>query len=66
MHAVDSVLLIKEVNWNMFSGIFQEERLHAAMVCPTASMEHDYERLELLGGWQFSPGDETKLLNFSS
>ena len=49
MHMIDSVLLVKEMNAKLFDNTIREDYLHAAIVCPTAGLQHDYERLELLG-----------------
>ena len=45
----DSLLLVKEMNAELFDDTIAEDYLHTAVICPTSSMQHDYERLELLG-----------------
>ena len=49
MHMIDSMLLVKELNAKLFDNTISDHYLQAALICPTASMEHDYERQELLG-----------------
>ena len=49
MRRLDDVLLVKELNSNYFENLIQEADLHVALSSPSASMEFDYERYELLG-----------------
>ena len=49
MYMIDSHLLVKEVNAKFFDNTLAEQHLHAALMCPTATMADNYERLELLG-----------------
>ncbi|KAI5124869.1 hypothetical protein M0805_007301 [Coniferiporia weirii] len=46
---LDDVLLIKELNAKYFDHSIAEPQLHAAVSSPSAAVEFDYERLELLG-----------------
>ena len=48
-HMVERMLLAKEVNAKCFNDAIADEYLLAALSPPTAGVEHDYERLELLG-----------------
>jgi endoribonuclease Dicer len=47
---VDDLLLVKELNAKFFDHSIAENHLHAAVSSPSATVEVDYERLELLGG----------------
>ena len=49
LHMIDSFLLVKEMNSTLFDNAIREDYLHAAVICPTAGLQFDYERLELLG-----------------
>ncbi|KAJ4466505.1 hypothetical protein J3R30DRAFT_3689707 [Lentinula aciculospora] len=49
MRRVDDFLLVKELNAGLLSHCVSEELLHAALSAPSAGIEYDYERLELLG-----------------
>ncbi|KAJ3544007.1 hypothetical protein NM688_g5792 [Phlebia brevispora] len=49
MHAIDSLLLVKELNSNLLDDKLEEGLLWSAVTSATASMGRDYERLELLG-----------------
>ena len=46
---LDDVLLVKELNAKFFDHCITERLLHTAVSAPSASVEFDYERLELLG-----------------
>lgn len=49
MRRLDDLLLIKELNAKYFDHEVSERRLHEAVSAPSAAIEYDYERLELLG-----------------
>lgn len=49
---IDELLLVKELNAKLFEHSILEHHLHAAISTPSAGVEFDYERLELLG-WYF-------------
>ncbi|THH00410.1 hypothetical protein EW026_g2116 [Hermanssonia centrifuga] len=49
MHMIDAMLLVKQLKATFFDNIVEENHLLAAVSPPTASVEHDYERLEFLG-----------------
>lgn len=49
MKRVDDALLVRELNAMYFNNEINETTLHAAITAPSASVEVDYERLELLG-----------------
>ncbi|KAJ7638731.1 hypothetical protein FB45DRAFT_976818 [Roridomyces roridus] len=46
---LDSFLLVKELNARFFNHQISENLLDMAITAPSARMEYDYERLELLG-----------------
>lgn len=46
---LDDILLVKELNAKFFDHSVGENLLHTAISAPSASVEFDYERLELLG-----------------
>lgn len=46
---LDDLLLVKELNAKFFDNCITERLLHTAVSAPSASVEFDYERLELLG-----------------
>ena len=46
---LDDILLVKELNAKFFDHCISEQLLHTAISTPSASIEFDYERLELLG-----------------
>ncbi len=46
---IDAMLLVKQLKATFFDNIVEENHLLAAVSPPTASVEHDYERLEFLG-----------------
>ncbi|KAF8640108.1 hypothetical protein AX17_001344 [Amanita inopinata Kibby_2008] len=48
-HRIDSILLVKELNAVLFDSVLSDKLLHIAITCPSAAMDFDYERLELLG-----------------
>jgi len=47
---LEDILLVKELNAKFFDNCITERLLHTAVSAPSASVEFDYERLELLGG----------------
>ncbi|KAF5393919.1 hypothetical protein D9757_000107 [Collybiopsis confluens] len=49
MRRLDDFLLVKELNACLFNQRISEDLLHAAVSTPSAGIEYDYERLELLG-----------------
>ncbi|KAM6495963.1 Ribonuclease III domain containing protein [Amanita muscaria] len=49
LHRIDQLLLVKELNANIFENVISDSLLNIAATCPSACMEFDYERLELLG-----------------
>lgn len=49
LRRIDDLLLVKEMNAKYFDHSIDEHQLHAALSTPSAGMEFDYERLELLG-----------------
>lgn len=49
LRRVDDILLVKELNARYFDHCIKESLLHEAVSCPSAGVEFDYERLELLG-----------------
>ncbi|KIM21363.1 hypothetical protein M408DRAFT_104950 [Serendipita vermifera MAFF 305830] len=49
MKKVDDTLLVRELNAMYFDNEIDESALHAAITAPSANVEVDYERLELLG-----------------
>jgi endoribonuclease Dicer len=46
---IDDLLLVKELNAKYFDNAIFEDLLYMAICAPSAAVEHDYERLELLG-----------------
>ncbi|KIJ56735.1 hypothetical protein M422DRAFT_57385 [Sphaerobolus stellatus SS14] len=46
---LDDILLVKELNAKFFDHSIREDLLHTAISAPSAGVEFDYERLELLG-----------------
>jgi endoribonuclease Dicer len=46
---IDDLLLVKELNANFFSHAISEHLLHMAVSVPSAGIEYNYERLELIG-----------------
>ncbi|KAF8639433.1 hypothetical protein AX16_010288 [Volvariella volvacea WC 439] len=46
---IDDLLLVKELNTKLFDNVIADSLLYMAICAPSAGMEHDYERLELLG-----------------
>ena len=46
---LDDLLLVKEMNARFFDHAIREDLLHNALCTPSAGLEYDYERLELLG-----------------
>lgn len=56
---LDDVLLVKELNAKFFDHCISEQLLHAAVSAPSASIEFDYERLELLGELMITGGNTT-------
>lgn len=53
MRRLDDFLLVKELNAGLLSHCVSEGLLHAAISAPSAGIEYDYERLELLGKFPF-------------
>ncbi|KAJ3502176.1 hypothetical protein NLJ89_g9005 [Agrocybe chaxingu] len=49
MRRLDDLLLVKELNAKFFDNAVREDLLHNAICTPSAGLEYDYERLELLG-----------------
>jgi endoribonuclease Dicer len=45
----DRILLAKEMNATLFNETMNERDLLTALTPTSANVEHDYERLELLG-----------------
>jgi endoribonuclease Dicer len=50
MRRIDDLLIVKELNAKFFDHVVKEDLLHVAICTPSAALEYDYERLELLGG----------------
>lgn len=46
---IDEFLLVKELNAKLLNHAVLEKDLHAAISPPSANIEYDYERLEMLG-----------------
>ncbi|TFK28818.1 hypothetical protein FA15DRAFT_664885 [Coprinopsis marcescibilis] len=46
---VDDLLVVKELNMRFFNNSIREDLLYIAITTVSAEMEHDYERLEVLG-----------------
>ncbi|THV08645.1 ribonuclease III [Dendrothele bispora CBS 962.96] len=46
---IDDLLLVKELNAKFFGHSINDHLLHMALTTPSAGIEYDYERLELLG-----------------
>jgi endoribonuclease Dicer len=46
---IDDFLIVKELNAKFFDHAISEHLLHVAISAPSAGIEYDYERLELLG-----------------
>ena len=55
MRRIDDLLLIKELNAKFFDHMILEQHLHEAVSPPSAAIEYDYERLELLGAPFYIP-----------
>ncbi|THH17944.1 hypothetical protein EW146_g2946 [Bondarzewia mesenterica] len=49
MRRIDDLLLVKELNALFFDHAISDHLLHAAISAPSAGIQFDYERLELLG-----------------
>lgn len=49
MYRIEHILLVKELNSNLFGDAIEEELLLAAISSPSANVEMNYERLEFLG-----------------
>ncbi|KDR83836.1 hypothetical protein GALMADRAFT_150895 [Galerina marginata CBS 339.88] len=49
MKRMDDLLLVKELDAKFFDHAVREDLLHIAICTPSAGLEYDYERLELLG-----------------
>lgn len=54
MRRIDDFLVVKELNAKFFDHAVKEDLLHVAICTPSAALEYDYERLELLGGYFIS------------
>lgn len=54
MRRIDDFLLVKDLNAKYFDYAINEDLLHMAISAPSAGIEYDYERLELLGNPSFS------------
>jgi endoribonuclease Dicer len=54
MRRIDDFLVVKELNAKFFDHAVKEDLLHVAVCTPSAAIEYDYERLELLGGYFIS------------
>lgn len=46
---LESMLVVKELNANLFDDALSDELLLEALTCPISGVEPDYQRLELLG-----------------
>ncbi|KAJ7591157.1 hypothetical protein C8J56DRAFT_1003709 [Mycena floridula] len=46
---IDELLLVKELNAKLLNHAVSEQYLHIALSPPSAGIEYDYERLEILG-----------------
>jgi endoribonuclease Dicer len=55
MRRIDDFLLVKELDATFFDHAIREDLLHNAICTPSAGLEYDYERLELLGKLLFIP-----------
>ncbi|KAH9482923.1 Dicer-like protein 1 [Psilocybe cubensis] len=49
MRRINDILLVKELDAKYFDHAIREDLLHNAICAPSAGLEYDYERLELLG-----------------
>ncbi|KAF8974226.1 hypothetical protein BDZ97DRAFT_3979 [Flammula alnicola] len=49
MRRINDLLLVKELDARFFDHAVREDLLHIAICAPSAGLEYDYERLELLG-----------------
>ncbi|KAF8165429.1 hypothetical protein B0H34DRAFT_689150 [Crassisporium funariophilum] len=49
MRRIDDFLIVKELDAKLFDNVVREDLLHVAICTPSAGLEYDYERLELLG-----------------
>jgi len=49
LRRIDDYLLVKELNARIFGHSINDQFLHMALSTPSAGIEYDYERLELLG-----------------
>lgn len=63
LRRLDDILLVKELNAKFFDHSILEHHLHAAVSAPSAAVDIDYERLELLGP---SFSDDTNLETYTS
>lgn len=48
-HKIDDLLIVKELNMQLFNNSIREDLLYMAVTTVSAEQEHNYERLELLG-----------------
>lgn len=46
---LDQLMLIQELNANVFNSDLDVAQMRAALTCPSACLEDNYERLEILG-----------------
>lgn len=53
MKRVEDTLLVRELNAMYFNNEINESALHAAITAPSAGVDFNYERLELLGQYDF-------------
>lgn len=49
MRRIDDLLIVKELNARFFDHAIREDLLHVSLCAPSAGLEYNYERLELLG-----------------
>lgn len=50
---INELLLVRQMNNNVFSAALSDQLLRAALTPPAASVDVDYERLEILGTSRF-------------
>jgi endoribonuclease Dicer len=51
MRRIDEFLLVKELNIQLLNDIVPDDLLHSAITPASAKLEHNYERLEMLGSF---------------
>ena len=54
LRRIDDILLVKELNAKYFDHSIDEHQLLVALSAPSAGLEFDYERLELLGESEYT------------